>query len=139
MKTQRKYNTFGRGGAFTCHCCKRRTREVSSDHAQLELCEPCFELAGIDNAFNDYGSDEAFQQYGSEARQWLSKLQKLGGDLKNWAHLIAKLDAAERPGGLDDARVVAPEGKQCPARTDGGPCTPFRTGGKRCEYCAGHC
>ena len=89
---------FQRGSAvFTCECCTRRTRATNSDHAQNGLCDACYELAGIENAFSDYGRDEAFGEYGVQARELLAKVEAKNGSLEHWQELIAELVAYENP------------------------------------------
>jgi len=50
-----KYRTFagGRnGGVFTCLSCGRRTRHTQ-DQSNDEICEDCYELAGLENGVAD--------------------------------------------------------------------------------------
>lgn len=114
---KRKRFTGGGAGVFTCGVCKRRTRETNGDHAQTELCEPCYELSGIENAISDRG-DEAIAEYRDEALQWIAKLEKLGGDVSSWADMKAQLtvafdplqmDGPTAPPTVDDIRALCTE------------------------------
>lgn len=51
----RTHNRFERGsGCYTCQNCKRKTRSTGrGDNENVGLCEECYEMAGIDNAFAD--------------------------------------------------------------------------------------
>lgn len=82
---------FTRRGTFICQCCNRRTREVNGDHAQTGNCALCFDLAGIENTISDNGID-AVSDYYEEARDLLTRLEKIGGNLSNWADLVSVLD-----------------------------------------------
>jgi hypothetical protein len=75
----RKFNRFGRGGCFICRVCRRNTRETGGDHVQAELCEQCWELAGIDNHCNNHGVTGAESPYAAEAEMHLSAIARLGG------------------------------------------------------------
>lgn len=91
MKTstvRNRFQKFGRG-VFTCHCCKRQTRETTGDHGQLDLCEDCFELAGIENSISD--ADDAakvIREYRKEVRRRTNRVEKRGGSLQNWQRLL---------------------------------------------------
>lgn len=65
-------------GVFDCIGCHRRTRG-NRDSAQLDMCEDCFELAGLDNQINDDGRaldrDEV-----RERDERLANIVRLGGD-----------------------------------------------------------
>lgn len=53
-------NRFKRGsGCFSCSDCKRQTRDTGGDNTDLELCEECYEMAGIENAIADGNNDTA--------------------------------------------------------------------------------
>lgn len=53
-----KNSRFQRGsGVFTCVCCTRKTRATGGDNHDLQLCEECYEMAGIENAILD-GNDD---------------------------------------------------------------------------------
>lgn len=65
---------------FTCDNCGHSTRLVSDAEG---ICEHCYELAGIDNYFNDsdrkHTSTEA-AGYLAEANRRIAELRKNGGD-----------------------------------------------------------
>lgn len=41
------------GGVYTCHICKKRTRETGEGESQLELCAACFNKASQENSHTD--------------------------------------------------------------------------------------
>lgn len=61
----------------SCMCCGSST--FGADGLDVDLCEPCFELAGIDNQLNDEGrtldADEA-----PDVLALLDDIRKAGGD-----------------------------------------------------------
>jgi hypothetical protein len=76
----KKYNTFGRKVAFKCNVCERMTRETGPDHAVNSLCEPCYELAGIDNYLNDNGEALVGSHYEEAVGYLIKQIAKLGGE-----------------------------------------------------------
>lgn len=76
-----KHHRFNYRGTFTCAICKRRTRDTGQgvDH----LCEPCYEIAGMDNAINDGCDDKTAAAYRHDCEKYLAKIAKKGGDVKS--------------------------------------------------------
>jgi hypothetical protein len=61
---QARYGRFQRGSAvFQCRNCQRSTRDTG-DNGSVELCPECYELAGLENQYNDngYHLDDADRQ-----------------------------------------------------------------------------
>lgn len=57
-------STFVKGSAtFTCTCCGHLTRWTGEQGTDSKTCVPCWDLAGIENAFQDY-SEEDFLSMG---------------------------------------------------------------------------
>lgn len=49
-----RVSRFARGSAvYKCECCGKLTRKTGPDHAENFLCEPCWELGGIENEHSD--------------------------------------------------------------------------------------
>lgn len=61
--TRHRNSNFGRGGAFICALCGRRTRQTGAQSMGSELCPECYELAGMDNYCNDNGATPAAAGY----------------------------------------------------------------------------
>jgi len=74
----RRKDQFGRGGAFKCMICNRLTRYTGQDVDHL--CEPCYEIAGMDNSINDGCGDEEAASYRAECERLLKVIVKKGGD-----------------------------------------------------------
>lgn len=54
-----KNSRFARGsGCFTCHCCKKQTRETGGGNGSTELCALCFEKSSWGNYLSDNGLGE---------------------------------------------------------------------------------
>ena len=73
-------NTFIKGSTvYTCTCCGIQTRKVSNSGAlSCELCEECYELAGIENELQDGG--EVTPNMLAQIDQMLAIIAKKGGD-----------------------------------------------------------
>jgi len=86
-KNFRQRNRFARGsGCYTCRACGRRTREVG-DGAQVQLCEPCYDLAGWQNSISDNGpTEDSLEACRTATKTILSKGGKLNPD-DFWAEL----------------------------------------------------
>lgn len=41
----------------TCHACQTRRFNRNTDHGRLDLCQICFDEAGLENEHSDYGHD----------------------------------------------------------------------------------
>ncbi len=54
---KRKFNRFGRGGAYHCYACGKLTRDTGHDEAQHDLCYLCLLGQYVENAISDYGPD----------------------------------------------------------------------------------
>jgi len=51
----RNSSHFGKGsGVYTCAVCKRQTRQTGGDNDALDLCEECYEVAGLENEISDH-------------------------------------------------------------------------------------
>lgn len=95
-----KKTTFQRGsGCYACRVCKRQTRDTG-DNGGVELCPPCYELAGIENTLMDAPeswpenpSEEqkaVWARYEEEINEHLQTLKKNGVDVeKVWADILA--------------------------------------------------
>jgi hypothetical protein len=77
-----RHDRFNYRGTFRCAICERMTRDTGQgvDH----LCEPCFEICGMDNAindgrFDDDGSDNS--GYEKECNRLLKLIEKKGGNV----------------------------------------------------------
>lgn len=69
---------FRRGETtYTCHSCKKLTRNTGGDERQCDLCLDCFNLAGIDNGLTDNGPEYFNSNYGDEARGILRRRPEL--------------------------------------------------------------
>lgn len=61
--TSTRYNKqanskFQRGsGVYACVSCTRKTRATGGDNHDLQMCEECYEMAGIENAITDGNND----------------------------------------------------------------------------------
>lgn len=83
----------GGKGVFVCRACKRGTRATASDHEQLDLCEDCFELAGIENALSDSSDKKkVVLEYKDEVFRRLKYIAKRGGKLDCWRDLIMDME-----------------------------------------------
>ena len=51
MKSRSRYQRGS--GCYVCRCCDHRTRDTGGDGASVGLCDPCYEVAGIENAIAD--------------------------------------------------------------------------------------
>jgi len=49
-----RVNRFQTGsGVYTCRCCNKQTRETGDGESGVQLCLPCYDLAGLENEHND--------------------------------------------------------------------------------------
>ena len=48
---------FGRNGCYTCHICKKQTRETGLSESSSELCALCFERTACQNSVSDNGPE----------------------------------------------------------------------------------
>jgi len=71
------------GGVFTCTSCGRRTR-ATQDQANDEICEDCYELAGLENGVAD---GCAPSEYLSEALERYQRIVSRGGKYEFWTEL----------------------------------------------------
>lgn len=72
---------FQRGsGVFSCTCCGRQTRNTGIADPSSKLCEDCWELAGIYNAFQD-GGEEGVRLYAPNVINHCANIVKKGGKL----------------------------------------------------------
>jgi hypothetical protein len=80
----------GAGGVYTCTSCGHRTRYTGTQAVGSEVCEDCWELAGIFNAHQDGGD---VTQYAAEIRartaRILMRRGALDGDARTLLALIA--------------------------------------------------
>lgn len=77
-----KKSTFKRGsGCYTCRSCGRQTRATGrGDNEYTRTCAECYDLAGIENYFQDNGTDgEDAASYIAEARALVSAIKAKGG------------------------------------------------------------
>lgn len=66
---------FRRGErTYTCHCCKKLTRNTGGDEIHCQLCLDCYELGGINNYLSDNGD---LGSYADEAREILTRRPEL--------------------------------------------------------------
>ena len=73
-----QHRHFNYRGTFVCHICNRKTRDTGQgvDH----LCEPCYEICGMDNAINDGCDASTAKSYRKECERLLKVIVKRGGD-----------------------------------------------------------
>lgn len=81
---------FRRGeSTYTCHSCKKLTRNTGGDEIGCRLCLDCFNLAGIDNHLTDNGAESMLEAYGDEARAILRRRPELAECFPEIAKAIA--------------------------------------------------
>lgn len=75
-----KQSGFKKGsGCYKCRSCGRSTRATgSSDAEHLEMCTQCYDLGGIDNAFQDGDGSESYRQ---EALRLYNEIIEKGGKI----------------------------------------------------------
>jgi hypothetical protein len=75
------FQKHGRG-VFTCYICQRRTRMVDQG-GDSELCQQCWDLAGLDNTVNDNRADpEICGDWKRHRDDLLAIVVKRGGDAR---------------------------------------------------------
>jgi hypothetical protein len=82
MRNGFKRGMYKSSRTFACKCCQHVTRDTGQGES-TGLCEPCYELAGIDNSVNDAG-DEGYLRwadYGDEVMGHVAKLESRGIDV----------------------------------------------------------
>lgn len=81
----RKANGFVKGqSTYSCRCCKRLTRQTGrGDNDMVNLCAPCYDLAGEENHISDNG-----ELYDSP-QQVLSLIEEVAahGDASSWIEI----------------------------------------------------
>jgi len=65
MANVNKFQGGYNGSVYTCHNCKRRTRETGDGESELELCKQCYEEAGNENEHLD-NSGQHWNEIGKE-------------------------------------------------------------------------
>jgi hypothetical protein len=81
----RRYDRFGRRGAFRCGDCGRLTRETAENAGLDDLCGLCAELAMMQNGISDYGGEPGDRERSAALRR---EIVKRGGTLNDgmtWA------------------------------------------------------
>jgi hypothetical protein len=77
-----KNNRFGMGGCFACEVCGRKTRDTGEQAFGSKLCPQCWEVAGIENEWQDSLIDE------HEAKERIIALRNVcvakGGNLEKF-------------------------------------------------------
>jgi hypothetical protein len=89
---------FERGGrgVYSCVACGHRTRYTGTQSIGSELCEDCFELAGIFNVHQDGGD---LMPYAAEIRQRCARIVERGNVLDSDAlTLLEIINAKQSPG-----------------------------------------
>lgn len=76
---------FGASPVYVCRVCKHRTRAVDGDEEGVQLCSPCFTLAGLENSLSDNGPSEFTAADKAEVQQLIALLIKRDGrDAADW-------------------------------------------------------
>lgn len=88
---------FRLGATYTCHCCKRQTRETGQDESSLGLCAYCLLESYLENEL----SDGVIEQ--PEFEQKLDDLQK---QYKRGKYAKTEADAKTRK--IQSSRYIAP-------------------------------
>lgn len=117
MIKNRKHFQLG-SGVFTCVSCGVRTRLVS-DGGDSNVCEDCYELAGLENGTSDTGTTEG---YLAEALERYQRIVRKGGKYAFWTKLgqavhdanptpatapaVRHIKKAPRRRGIDKSTVV---------------------------------
>lgn len=81
-------NKFNQHGTFDCRICGHHTRDTG-DNGCVSLCSDCYELSGIENAFQD-GNDV----WAEGANQYAEKIAKKTG--KNVLELFPFLNQIKK-------------------------------------------
>lgn len=89
---KRNHNRFQRFDrpTFTCTCCGRRTRDTGQGN--LELCEQCWALAGLQNVIFDGGTIE---EVANDRDVYFNHAVKLGSDPERLKKEFPRLWKAE--------------------------------------------
>ena len=91
-RVSRFQQTFRRGTpTYTCRICKHVTRETGDGEASVQLCAPCFNLAGLENTVSDCGIEgiDACEQETIKADIALVE-KRTGGD-HGWRQTFAAI------------------------------------------------
>lgn len=74
-------NRFERGsGCYTCRSCGRKTRSTGrGDNELIQLCEECYELAGIENMISDQGIEVVDDALSHEIVGYINLITSKGG------------------------------------------------------------
>jgi len=96
-------SSFGRGGAYDCRWCGRKTRETGTQSQGSGLCPQCYDLCGIDNELSD--GHATVDDVRATAQLLLRELEAKGGNIARWSDLVAQLDAPA----VDDEPVISHE------------------------------
>lgn len=76
-------NRFVKGqSVYACRVCKRNTRQTGRDNSSIDLCEDCYELAGIENALSDGHS--RMIEVKDEIIERVENIRQKGGDTDVW-------------------------------------------------------
>ena len=82
MITKRQTARFTKGsGVFTCHSCKRATRDTGGDNTDLRLCAECYEIGGIENQISDNPNSPDLPKWEAEVAALQAKIVEKGGTL----------------------------------------------------------
>jgi hypothetical protein len=76
-----RHDRFDYRGTFRCAICERMTRNTGQgvDH----LCEPCYDICGIDNMINDNGDcAKTRAEYKEETDRLLKIIEKKNGNVE---------------------------------------------------------
>ena len=109
-------STFVKGSAtFTCTCCGHLTRWTGEQGLDAKLCVPCWDLAGIENAFQDYSEEDFLSMgYDKEVASNLLFIRKRSEAEFEKAKKSFDMLAAYFP--ADDAELPAAE--EAPAKVE---------------------
>jgi hypothetical protein len=74
-------STFVKGSStFTCTCCGHLTRWTGEQGVDSKTCVPCWDLAGIENAFQDYSEEDFLSMnYDKEVKSNMLLIRKRSG------------------------------------------------------------
>lgn len=114
-------STFIKGSStFKCTCCGHNTRWTGEQGTDSKVCVACWDLAGIENAFQDY-SIEDFKSmgYDKEVRMIMVAIRKRSTEeyekAKKSFNMLSEFFPVE---GVDiEAEVEAPKAIETPAET----------------------
>lgn len=99
MSTLSRFQGGHNGGVFTCGSCARRTRHTQVQ-SNTDICEDCYELAGLENGVSDAPSEQRalfIADYLPEALKRYTHLTRGGGSYSFWTELgPAVIEAAKK-------------------------------------------